>query len=252
MSTNNMLLSAYLKKLKMPQAAKVYAAMAREAEDNNLSYEDYLLGILEQELNHREQNRIQRGIRQASFPILKTLDSFDFMAIPSLNKPKVLKLAQCEYLRQHENVILVGNSGIGKTHIATALAYEACRKGYKVKFYTAAGLVNELMAAQQDYRLNKLEKQWLTPHLVVIDELGYVPFNKSGAELLFQFCSARHERGSIVITTNLEFMKWTEVFVDEQMTAALLDRLTHKAHILNVNGDSYRFKQTLAKQNSSD
>jgi DNA replication protein DnaC len=244
MSTNNMLLSAYLKKLKMPQAAKVYAAMAREAEDNNLSYEDYLLGILEQELNHREQNRIQRGIRQASFPILKTLDSFDFMAIPSLNKPKVLKLAQCEYLRQHENVILVGNSGIGKTHIATALAYEACRKGYKVKFYTAAGLVNELMAAQQDYRLNKLEKQWLTPHLVVIDE--------SGAELLFQFCSARHERGSIVITTNLEFMKWTEVFVDEQMTAALLDRLTHKAHILNVNGDSYRFKQTLAKQNSSD
>ena len=252
MSTNNMLLSAYLKKLKMPQAAKVYAAMAREAEDNNLSYEDYLLGILEQELNHREQNRIQRGIRQASFPILKTLDSFDFMAIPSLNKPKVLKLAQCEYIRQHENVILVGNSGIGKTHIATALAYEACRKGYKVKFYTAAGLVNELMAAQQDYRLNKLEKQWLTPHLVVIDELGYMPFNKSGAELLFQFCSARHERGSIVITTNLEFMKWTEVFVDEQMTAALLDRLTHKAHILNVNGDSYRFKQTLAKQNSSD
>lgn len=252
MSTNNMLLSAYLKKLKMPQAAKVYAAMAREAEDNNLSYEDYLLGILEQELNHREQNRIQRGIRQASFPILKTLDSFDFMAIPSLNKPKVLKLAQCEYIRQHENVILVGNSGIGKTHIATALAYEACRKGYKVKFYTAAGLVNELMAAQQDYRLNKLEKQWLTPHLVVIDELGYVPFNKSGAELLFQFCSARHERGSIVITTNLEFMKWTEVFVDEQMTAALLDRLTHKAHILNVNGDSYRFKQTLANQNSSD
>ena len=252
MSTNNMLLSAYLKKLKMPQAAKVYAAMAREAEDNNLSYEDYLLGILEQELNHREQNRIQRGIRQASFPILKTLNSFDFMAIPSLNKPKVLKLAQCEYIRQHENVILVGNSGIGKTHIATALAYEACRKGFKVKFYTAAGLVNELMAAQQDYRLNKLEKQWLTPHLVVIDELGYVPFNKSGAELLFQFCSARHERGSIVITTNLEFMKWTEVFVDEQMTAALLDRLTHKAHILNVNGDSYRFKQTLAKQNSSD
>lgn len=252
MSTNNMLLSAYLKKLKMPQAAKVYAPMAREAEDNNLRYEDYLLGILEQELNHREQNRIQRGIRQASFPILKTLDSFDFMAIPSLNKPKILKLAQCEYIRQHENIILVGNSGIGKTHLATALAYEACRKGFKVKFYTAAGLVNELMAAQQDYRLNKLEKQWLSPHLVVIDELGYVPFNKTGAELLFQFCSARHERGSIIITTNLEFMKWTEVFVDEQMTAALLDRLTHKAHILNINGDSYRFKQTLAKQNSSD
>ena len=252
MSTNNMLIAAYLKKLKMPQAAKIYESMAREAEDNNLSYEDYLLGVLEQEINHREQNRIHKGIKQAAFPMIKTLESFDFMAIPSLNKPKVLKLSQCEYIRQQENIILVGNSGIGKTHIATALAYEACRKGYKVKFYTAAGLVNELIAAQQDYRLNKLERQWLTPHLVVIDELGYVPFNKTGAELLFQFCSSRHERGSIIITTNLEFSRWTEVFVDEQMTAALLDRLTYKAHILNINGDSYRFKQTLAKQNSSD
>jgi DNA replication protein DnaC len=247
-----MLLAAYLKKLKMPQATKIYESMAREAEDNNLSYEDYLLGILEQEINNREQNRIHKGIKQAAFPMIKTLESFDFMAIPSLNKPKILKLSQCEYIRQQENIILVGNSGIGKTHIATALAYEACRKGYKVKFYTAAGLVNELIAAQQDYRLNKLEKQWLTPHLVVIDELGYVPFNKTGAELLFQFCSSRHERGSIIITTNLEFSRWTEVFVDEQMTAALLDRLTYKAHILNINGDSYRFKQTLAKQNSSD
>ena len=252
MSTNNMLIAAYLKKLKMPQAAKIYESMAREAEDNNLNYEDYLLGVLEQEINHREQNRIHKGIKQAAFPMIKTLESFDFMAIPSLNKPKVLKLSQCEYIRQQENIILVGNSGIGKTHIATALAYEACRKGYKVKFYTAAGLVNELIAAQQDYRLNKLERQWLTPHLVVIDELGYVPFNKTGAELLFQFCSSRHERGSIIITTNLEFSRWTEVFVDEQMTAALLDRLTYKAHILNINGDSYRFKQTLAKQNSSD
>lgn len=252
MSTNNMLLAAYLKKLKMPQATKIYESMAREAEDNNLSYEDYLLGVLEQEINHREQHRIHKGIKQATFPMIKTLENFDFMAIPSLNKPKVLKLSQCEYIRQKENIILVGNSGIGKTHIATALAYEACRKGYKVKFYTAAGLVNELIAAQQDYRLNKLEKQWLTPHLVVIDELGYVPFNKTGAELLFQFCSSRHERGSIIITTNLEFSRWTEVFVDEQMTAALLDRLTYKAHILNINGDSYRFKQTLAKQNSID
>jgi DNA replication protein DnaC len=247
-----MLIAAYLKKLKMPQATKIYESMAREAEDNNLSYEDYLLGVLEQEINHREQNRIHKGIKQAAFPMIKTLESFDFMAIPSLNKPKVLKLSQCEYIRQQENIILVGNSGIGKTHIATALAYEACRKGYKVKFYTAAGLVNELIAAQRDYRLNKLEKQWLAPHLVVIDELGYVPFNKTGAELLFQFCSSRHERGSIIITTNLEFSRWTEVFVDEQMTAALLDRLTYKAHILNINGDSYRFKQTLAKQNSND
>ena len=155
---------------------------------------------------------------------------------------------QGEYIRNKENIILVGNSGVGKTHIAIALGYEACRQGLRVKFYTAAGLINELLAAQQEYRLNRLEKQWLVPHLVILDELGYVPFSKIGAELLFQFCAARYERGSIIITTNLEFPKWTEVLGDEQMTAALLDRLTHNAHILNINGDSYRFRQALAKQ----
>ena len=251
-SPQNMLLESYLKKLKMPQAAEVYLAMAREAENNNLSYEQYLLGVLEQEISQRENNRIHRGIRQASFPVIKTLDSFDFRAIPSLNKQKVLKLAGCEYIKKLENIILVGNSGVGKTHIATALGYEACRKGLKVKFFTAAGLINELLAAQQDYRLNRLEKQYSAFHLVIIDELGYVPFSKTGAELLFQFCSSRNERGSIIITTNLEFPKWTEVLLDDQMTAALLDRLTHKAHILNINGESYRFKQALTLQNNMD
>lgn len=244
----NMLIEAHFKKLRMPQAAKVYLPMAREAEDNNLSYEDYLLGVLEQEITQRENNRIQRGIRLATFPIIKTLDTFDFKAVPSLSKPKILKLASCEYIKNLENIILVGNSGVGKTHIATALAYEACRKGMKVKFFTAAGLINELVAAQQEYRLNRIERQYSSYHLIVIDELGYVPFSKTGAELLFQFCSSRHERGSFIITTNLEFPKWTEVFADAQMTAALLDRLTHRAHILNINGESYRFKQALAKQ----
>jgi DNA replication protein DnaC len=242
-----MLLETYLKKLKMPQAAKTYEALAREAADNNLSYEEYLLGVIEQEIHQRENNRIQRGIRQAAFPVIKTLESFDFKEIPSLNKPKVLKLMQGEYIRKKENIILVGSSGVGKTHIATALGYEACRQGLRVKFYTAAGLINELLAAQQEYRLNRLEKQWLVPHLIILDELGYVPFSKMGSELLFQFCAARYERGSMIITTNLEFPKWTEVLGDEQMTAALLDRLTHNAHIFNINGDSYRFKQALSK-----
>jgi DNA replication protein DnaC len=248
MPVNKMLLEAFLKKLKMPQAAKVYDSMAREAADNNLDYEEYLLGVLEQEIHQRESNRIQRGIRQAAFPVIKTMESFDFKAIPSLNKPKVLKLMQGEYIKKRENIILVGSSGVGKTHIASALGYEACRQGMKVRFYTAAGLINELLAAQQEYRLNRVEKQWLIPHVVILDELGYVPFSKIGAELLFQFCSSRYERGSLIITTNLEFQKWTEVLGDEQMTAALLDRLTHNAHILNINGESYRFKQALAKQ----
>jgi DNA replication protein DnaC len=251
MAVNKMLLEAYLKKLKMPQAAKVYESMAREAVDNNLDYEEYLLGVVEQEIHQRENNRIQRGIRQAAFPVIKTLENFDFKVIPSLNKPKVLKLMQGDYIRKKENIILVGNSGVGKTHIAIALGYEACWQGFKVKFYTAAGLINELLAAQQEYRLSRLEKQWLTPHVVILDELGYIPFSKTGAELLFQFCSARYERGSLIITTNLEFPKWTEVLGDEQMTAALLDRLTHNAHILNINGESFRFRQALAKQSNN-
>lgn len=245
-----MLIDAYLKQLKMPQAAKVYQSMAREASDNNLTYEEFLLGVLEQEVHQRENNRVQRRIRQATFPMVKTLDTFDFMAIPSLNKPKVLALADGEFIKHKENVIMVGNAGVGKTHLAIALAFAACRKGYRVKFYTAAGLVNELVAAQHEYRLAKMEKQWLVPDLVILDELGFVPFNKSGAELLFQYCSSRYERGSIVITTNLEFAKWTEVFGEEQMTAALLDRLTHRAHILNMNGESYRFKQSISKKKS--
>ena len=200
MTVNKMLLETYLKKLKLSQSTKIYESMAREAEDNNLSYEEYLLGVLEQEIYQRESNRIQRGIKQASFPIIKTLENFDFKSIPSLNKPKLLKLMKGEYIQKKENIILVGNSGVGKTHIATALGYEACRQGFKVKFYTAAGLINELVAAQQEYRLNKVEKQLTAPHLIILDELGYIPFNKAGAELLFQFCSSRYERGSLIIT----------------------------------------------------
>jgi len=248
MPVNKMLLETYLKKLKMSQVAKVYESMAREAADNNLDYEEYLLGVLEQEIHQRENNRIQRSVRQAAFPVIKTLENFDFKVIPSLNKPKVLRLMQGDYIRKKKNIILVGNSGVGKTNIAIALGYEACRQGLRVKFYTAAGLINELLAAQQEYRLSRLEKQWLIPHVVIPDELGYIPFSKTGAELLFQFCSARYERGSLIITSNLEFPKWTEVLGDEQMTAALLDRLTHNAHILNINGESFRFKQALAKQ----
>jgi DNA replication protein DnaC len=248
MPANKMLLESYLKKLKMPQTAKVYESMAREAQENNITYEEYLLGVIEQEIRQRDNNRIQRGIRHAAFPVIKTLETFSFKEVPSLNKPKILKLMQGEYIKTRENIIFVGPSGVGKTHIATALGYEACRQGFRVKFYTVAGLINELLAAREEYRLSKLEKQWLTPHVVILDELGYVPFSKTGAELLFQFCSARYERGSLIITTNLEFPKWTEVLGDEQMTAALLDRLTHNAQIFNVNEDSFRFKQALARQ----
>lgn len=245
-----MLLESHLKRLKMPKTIKIYESMAREAVENNLSYEEYLLCVIEQEIQQRESNSVQRGIRNAAFPVIKTLDNFDFKEVPSLNKAKILKLLQCDYIKNKENIVMVGNSGVGKTHVATALGYEACRKGLKVKFYTVAGLINELITAQQEYRLAKFEKQWAIPHLIILDEFGYIPFSKTGAELLFQFCSNRYERGSLIITTNLSFPRWTEVLGDEQMTAALLDRITHNAHILNITDDSYRFKQALIKQNS--
>ena len=147
-----------------------------------------------------------------------------------------------------ESVIFLGNPGTGKTHLSIALGLCALKKGKKVRFYTANGLANELLEAQQEYRLVRLEKQWLAQDLVILDEIGYVPFTKTGAELLYQFCASRYERGSMIVTTNLEFSQWAEVFGDERMTAALLDRLTHRAHILVLNGESYRFRESMRKQ----
>ncbi|BCV23387.1 IS21-like element helper ATPase IstB [Gelria sp. Kuro-4] len=200
------------------------------------------------EIIGREERSLRRRLKTARFPLTKTLADFDFAAIPSLNKNKVLLLGQCEFIRQKENVILLGNSSTGKTHLAIAFGICACRQGLRVRFFTASELANELLEAQQEYRLSKLEKSWLSHDLIILDELGYVPFTRTGAELLFQFCASRYERGSMIITTNLEFDKWTEVFGNESLTAALLDRLTHRAHILLMNGESYRFRESMRRR----
>lgn len=249
--TTALLLEDYLRRLKLPTIRRQYEAIARDAAEHNQSYEEFLLAVLEQEVRQREENQLRQRLRQAGFPILKTLDSFEFTAIPALNKPKVLMLAQCDFVAQRENVLIVGNSGTGKSHLATALGACACRKGYRVRFWTAAALVQELLAAQHEHRLLRLEKQWLRTHVVVLDDVGYVPFSSTGAELLFQFLSAMYERGSLVVTSNLEFSEWTRVFGDDRLTAALLDRLTHRAHILPMNGESYRFKESLRRQEES-
>ena len=245
---SNPLLESYLKRLKLPAIARSYMEVARDASERNSSYIEYLLALVEQEVIHREEASLRRRIKQARFPYIKTLEDYDFSLIPSLNKNKVLLLAQGDFVDKKESVVFLGNPGTGKTHLSIALGLCALKKGKKVRFYTANGLANELLEAQQEYRLVRLEKQWLAQDLVILDEIGYVPFTKTGAELLYQFCASRYERGSMIVTTNLEFSQWAEVFGDERMTAALLDRLTHRAHILVLNGESYRFRESMRKQ----
>jgi DNA replication protein DnaC len=191
----------------------------------------------------RERRTIERRIKEARFPAVKSLDSFDFIALPSLNKTLVLELARSEYVARRENIIAVGNSGTGKTHVALGLGLAACQKGLAVGFSTAAALVNELHEARDEKRLLRLQP--LAGYkLLIVDEPGYVPLSPTGAELLFETFSQRYERGSIIVTSNLPFDEWTSVFASERLTGALLDRLTHHVHILEMNGDSYRLKHS--------
>ena len=207
-----------------------------------MDHPDYLLRLAELELIDRHQRMVERRIRAAHFPAVKSLDTFDFLAIPSVNKALVMELARCEYIEDRENVIAVGNSGTGKTHVALGLGLAACQKGMSVGFTTAAALVHELMEARDDRRLLTLQRQLSRLRLLIIDELGFVPLSTTGAELLFEVFSQRYERGSVLVTTNLPLDEWSDVFGSERLTGALLDRLTHHVHILEMNGDSYRLK----------
>ncbi|MGB7264861.1 MAG: IS21-like element helper ATPase IstB, partial [Terracidiphilus sp.] len=200
------------------------------------------------ELLDRDRRATERRIRQAKFPVVKGLDSFDFLAIPTLNKTLVLELARSEFLDRKENILLLGNSGTGKTHIALALGLAACQRGRRVRFITAAALVGELIEARDEKYLRRSQKQLTAHELLIIDELGYVPLSKTGAELLFETISQRYERASTLITSNLPFDEWTEIFGSERLTGALLDRITHHVHILEMNADSYRLKQSRRKR----
>lgn len=247
MSSTTLLLENALKRLRLPVVKKLYKEMAKDATERQIPYEDFLLALLEQEVAQRDANQIASRIKYAKFPAMKTLDQYDFKAIPTLNKQKILQLSRSEYINDAENIIFIGNSGTGKTHLSIALGVEACHRGHVVQFWTAARLCNELIEAQSQKRLLQLEKQWMKANLIILDEVGFVPLSQTGAELLFQFCSSRYEKGSMIITSNLDFSNWTQIFKDEQMTAALADRLTHRAHIFAMNGESYRFKQSMKR-----
>jgi len=237
-----------LRQLRLPTVAANYRKFAQEAAQSGQPYEEYLLALLEHEANQREINRRQRRVREARFPVLRTLDEFDFAAIPSLKQTQVLDLARGEYIQRRENVALIGAIGTGKTHIAIALGLAACEHGHRVRFYTAAGLINELLEAQETHTLSKLESRLMKQELVILDEVGFVPFSQRGAQMLFAFVSQKYLRGSLIVTSNLAFAEWTEVFGDPRLTSALLDRLTHRCHILEFAGESYRFRQSLQRQ----
>jgi DNA replication protein DnaC len=239
---STLLLEHHLKELRLPTFLREYRKLAAQCAAEGADHPDYLLRLAELELIDRHQRMVERRIRAARFPAVKSLDTFDFLAIPSMNKALVMELARCEYIERRENVIAVGNSGTGKTHVALGLA--ACQRGMSVGFTTAAALVHELMEARDERRLLNLQRQLSRLNLLIIDELGFVPLSRTGAELLFEVFSQRYERGSILVTTNLPFDEWTDVFGSERLTGALLDRLTHHVHILEMNGDSYRLRHS--------
>jgi len=244
-----LLLESHLKQLRLPSFLDHYQPLAHDAARTNLSYERYLLALAQEEVNQRERRRQEQAIHNAHFPVLKELAEFEWSCVPNLSRPRLLELAQGGYITKAEPVILIGNPGLGKTHIATGLALAACRQGRRVRFYNVTGLVNELLKAQQEYRLSRFMNQIGKQELIVLDELGFIPFTATGAQLLFQLCSALYERVAVIVTTNLRFAEWSSVMGgDERMSAALLDRLTHRATILEFVGTSFRFRQQLQRQ----
>jgi DNA replication protein DnaC len=248
MNLDTALLESYLQTLRLTTFQRNYQAFAEDAAQSHLAYERYLRALAAEEVSQRELNRQRRRIKEARFPLLKELADFDFSRVPSVHGQQILDLARGAYIEKAEPIILVGNPGLGKTHVATGLALAACRQGLQVRFYTAAQLVNTLITAQDTHQLQNVLNTALRHRLIVLDELGFIPFTNTGAQLMFQFCSTLYERVALIITTNLRFVDWVQVFGDERLTAALLDRLAHHAHIIEFSGvESYRFRQRLAR-----
>lgn len=242
-----LMLKENLKALKLSTMARDVEVHLRQAKDSGIGYDAFLAELTGAELQARAESRLARRIREARFPLIKPMETFDFNAAPDLDMRLFRDLCHCSYIKERRNVIFLGRSGTGKTHLATSLGIEACKNNYRIRFMSCYGLVNELIEAGRERDLRRLFQRYARFDLLILDELGYIPFSKEGAELLFQVLAERNERGATIITTNLGFADWTQVFGDAVMTAALLDRLTHNAHIINCMWESYRLKQSLKK-----
>ena len=244
------LLIKNLKALKMSAMITNLDSHLRQARQDKLDYDEFLLNLTEIEVQVRLENGRKRRLREAKFPLLKPLETFKFEEAQDLDVRLIKELSACEYVKQSRNIIFIGKSGTGKTHLATALGMEACSQGVRTRFVTGCGLANELIEARDEKILGRVINRYAGYGLLIIDELGYVPFSKEGAELLFQVLAERHERKSVIITSNMGFGDWTQIFGDPNLTAALLDRITHKAHIINCTWESYRLKETLKEKQS--
>ncbi len=236
-----------LKSMYLTSMASQWRRLAEDARSKRQPHAEYLADLARLEVTGRQERRIQRRIKDARFPMLKTLDAFDFEAQQSLDRDDVLELFDCEFVPQAANVVLVGGVGTGKTHIAIALGMACCQKDYRVRFTTAAELTNILVEAKSQDRLSRKLEQLARFDVIVIDELGYVPFDKQGADLLFGLITRVYERRSLIVTTNLPFARWSEVFLDATAAAAVIDRIVHHATVLKTEGDSYRLRTATSK-----